>query len=102
MGDFKIDQESFWAGEFGNGYIDRNISAGLLSSNRVFFARVINRPRRLESVLELGANVGMNLRALRDLLPDGDLAAVSTVGNFHWCGVCNAQQPSGNTCWSCT
>jgi len=76
MGDFKTDQESFWAGEFGNGYIDRNSSAGLLSSNKEFFARIVSRARRLESVLELGANVGMNLRALRDLLPDSDLAGV--------------------------
>jgi len=76
MSDFKTEQESFWAGDFGNDYIQRNISASLLSCNRAFFAEILNRTCGLGSVLELGANVGMNMYALRDLLPDGELAGV--------------------------
>lgn len=30
---YKTEQEKFWSGEFGNKYIDRNVSAEMLASN---------------------------------------------------------------------
>lgn len=66
---FKTEQESFWAGEFGTAYIDRNQGAKLLASNLDFFARSLRGARGIESCMEFGANIGMNLRALKLLHP---------------------------------
>ena len=38
---YETDQENFWAGEFGNDYIDRNIGSDLLASNLNFFSQFI-------------------------------------------------------------
>ncbi|WJY21195.1 hypothetical protein QTA57_15665 [Fontisubflavum oceani] len=73
---FKTEQESFWAGEFGTDYIDRNIGEALLAANLNFFTRALVRAGRVESVIEFGANVGMNLRALKLLYPNAHQAAI--------------------------
>lgn len=73
---FKTQQEEFWAGQFGTDYISRNKSAQLLASNHAFFSRILGRTHGVESVLEIGANVGMNIRALKNLLPEGDFWGV--------------------------
>lgn len=70
------EQEDFWAGEFGNAYVDRNKDEGYISSNLSFFSKIISRTETLNSILELGANVGLNLMALRKLLPNTKLSAV--------------------------
>lgn len=59
--------EEFWAGTFGNEYTER--SPGSVHANTAFFARALARASGIESVLELGAGVGNNLRALRRLMP---------------------------------
>lgn len=69
-------QEQFWAGEFGSGYVARNRSDHLLASNLAFFATALRRAGPLNSCVELGANIGMNLRALRLLYPDLECEAV--------------------------
>jgi pseudaminic acid biosynthesis-associated methylase len=66
---YRTDQEAFWAGQFGNDYIDRNNSADLLASNLEFFARALRQAGRIGSCVEFGANIGMNLRALKLLYP---------------------------------
>ncbi len=66
---FKTDQEAFWAGEFGTDYIDRNKGDALLASNLDFFAKSLRQARGLASCIEFGANIGMNLRALKLLHP---------------------------------
>ncbi len=48
-------QESFWKGEFGNDYIDRNKSDQLRASNLSFFSNILTHTDGVESVLELGA-----------------------------------------------
>ncbi len=68
--DYKTDQEIFWAGDFGDEYIKRNMGNQLLASNLNFFSRALARAGRIDNCIELGANVGMNLRALRLLYPD--------------------------------
>lgn len=70
------EQEAFWKGEFGDAYVDRNRSQRLLASNIHFFSRILERTGPVTSILELGANIGMNLRALRHLLPEAALAGV--------------------------
>jgi spore coat polysaccharide biosynthesis protein SpsF len=72
----KTEQEAFWAGAFGDEYSARNQGPQLLAANRALFAEIVRRTRGVETILELGANVGNNLRALRDLLPSAALAGV--------------------------
>jgi spore coat polysaccharide biosynthesis protein SpsF len=72
----KTEQEKFWAGEFGNDYIGRNQGADRVASNTSFFARILKSAQDVGSVIELGANIGLNLEALRKLLPKAELAAV--------------------------
>jgi len=66
---YKTDQEKFWAGEFGNEYIGRNISDEYLASNLNFFSKAFNQINRPMSLIEFGANVGMNLKAIKLLFP---------------------------------
>jgi pseudaminic acid biosynthesis-associated methylase len=63
----KTVQEEFWAGEFGDDYITRNKSDALLAANLSLFSDIIKSTGPVSSVLELGCNVGMNLKAF-DLL----------------------------------
>jgi pseudaminic acid biosynthesis-associated methylase len=77
MGDrFKTDQEEFWAGQFGDDYIARNASDMLLSSNISFLAKMLSRCSQAKSLIEFGANIGMNLRGIRALRPDMELDAI--------------------------
>ena len=66
---FKTEQEAFWAGQFGTEYIGRNDSNELLASNLNFFAQALRRAGPIDSCIEFGANIGMNLRALKLLFP---------------------------------
>lgn len=66
---YQTPQESFWAGDFGTEYIGRNDSAAMVASNVSLFARALARAGRIGSCLELGANIGMNLKALGVLFP---------------------------------
>lgn len=76
MPPFATEQEKFWAGDFGDEYAKRNRGEQIVASNTAFFARILSRMPRPQSVVELGANIGMNLVALRRLLPEARLAAV--------------------------
>lgn len=76
MKDTNNEQEQFWAGEFGDGYIQRNKSASLLAANLQFFSTVISKLDRVNSVTEFGCNIGMNFLALKQLLPDAELKGI--------------------------
>lgn len=73
---FKTEQESFWAGQFGTDYIDRNKGAELLASNLNFFSKALHQARGIGSCIEFGANIGMNLQALKLLYPQLDAHAI--------------------------
>lgn len=73
---FETEQESFWAGAFGEEYAGRNRDELLLAANVAFFARALRAAGPLGSVVELGASVGMNLRALKVLYPAIQLTGV--------------------------
>ena len=73
---YKTDQETFWAGEFGTEYIQRNQGDSLLASNLNFFARALRAARGVKSCLEFGANIGMNLKALKLLHPGIDVHGI--------------------------
>lgn len=66
---FKTEQEKFWASEFGSNYISRNNSETLLNSKVVMWARMLGAANNVNSVRELGCNIGLNLVALKRLKP---------------------------------
>lgn len=76
MSQYKTEQEAFWAGEFGDAYIKRNQGEDLLASNLALFSKILRHTQPITSVLELGANIGMNMRALHPLFPAAELHAV--------------------------
>ena len=76
IGVYGTMQERFWAGEFGDDYIIRNDSKKLIAANTVLFSKVLRYTHNVKSVLELGANIGLNLVAIHSLLP---LAKISGV-----------------------
>lgn len=76
MDNFKTEQEAFWAGNFGDEYVSRNKSAQLLASNMAFFSKILPRTMGVKSLVEFGANIGMNLHAIRTLLPDVEVSAI--------------------------
>lgn len=73
---YQTEQERFWAGEFGNNYVERNIGVHLIAGNLALFSRILARTEPVRSVIEFGANIGLNLMALRQLLPSADLSAI--------------------------
>jgi len=73
---FKTEQEAFWAGDFGTDYIQRNQGDALLASNLDFFGKALRQARGIKSCIEFGANIGMNLKALKLLHPDIDAHAI--------------------------
>jgi pseudaminic acid biosynthesis-associated methylase len=73
---YKTEQEEFWSGDFGDDYIERNRSDRLLASNLKFFTRALHAAGKIESVVELGANIGMNMRALKLLFEGIDANGV--------------------------
>ncbi|MFK2823628.1 pseudaminic acid biosynthesis-associated methylase [Arcobacter sp. YIC-80] len=70
---YKTEQERFWAEEFGDEYCKRNTS--IIKSNINFFSKVFNRVEKVNSVIEFGANIGMNLQAL-NAISNLELSAV--------------------------
>jgi pseudaminic acid biosynthesis-associated methylase len=74
---FNTPQEEFWAGEFGDSYISRNESENLLASNIALFADIFSSIDNLPlSVMELGANIGMNIKAIQRLAPGAQFTGI--------------------------
>jgi len=73
---YKTEQEIFWANEFGTAYIERNQGDQLLASNLNFFTKALSQAGKIESCIEFGANIGMNLKALKLLYPTINLKAI--------------------------
>lgn len=66
----ETNQESFWKGKFGNEYISRNQSSNIDAANiQLFseiFGKLLSKPK---SFIELGANIGNNLKAIKTICP---------------------------------
>ena len=60
-------QEKFWQGNFGNSYIKRNNHLKDVKNNFFFFKKVFNKKVKINSLIELGPNVGLNIIALRKI-----------------------------------
>ncbi len=72
---FQTEQEDFWAGEFGDNYMLRNNDEKLIASNIALFSRILNH-KMVNSVIEFGSNIGVNLVAIKALFPDIEFSAV--------------------------
>ncbi len=72
----RTEQENFWAGTFGDEYVERNTGEAWIATNSALFAKILSRTKGVDSIIEFGANIGLNLRALRRLLPGAELATV--------------------------
>jgi len=70
------DQEQFWAGDFGRRLIDRTDIPIEIDDNLKFFQGIISWTGQIGSIIEFGPYIGLNLRALKSLIPEAQLSAV--------------------------
>ncbi len=73
---YHTEQEEFWSGTFGETYIRRNNNQRLLASNIALFSAVLKRTEPIKNMIEFGSNVGLNLKAMKTLIPDLSCAAI--------------------------
>lgn len=73
---FATEQESFWAGDFGNEYIDRNKDVNIQASKKNFFSNALQKAKGVNNMLEFGSNIGLNLRAIKEIIPSLSATAV--------------------------
>ena len=73
---YKTEQESFWAGEFGNEYTVRNDGPAVIAGNLAMFSKAMSGKVPPASVIEFGANRGLNLRAMAQLFPQAKFTAL--------------------------
>lgn len=73
---YSTQQEEFWAGSFGDEYLKRNNEELWSANNLSFFSRILGLTRNVCSILEFGANIGLNMIALQRLIPAAEMSAV--------------------------
>ena len=73
---YKTEQEQFWSTDFGNEYIKRNTYEDLYPGLLYFWSKIISKTSAVKSCIEFGANIGVNLRAIKTLVPDMEIAAI--------------------------
>ncbi len=81
MTTYQTDQEAFWAGQFGDDYVARNRYD--IAATLAMFSRILTHTHGVESLFELGCNIGQNLRALRLLKPQARISAVEINTQAH-------------------
>jgi len=73
---YKTEQEQFWADpEWGKAYIERN-KPQLIKNNTALFSKIFRSCKKIESVIEFGSSVGLNLHAINRLLEDVEISAL--------------------------
>ncbi len=70
------EQERFWAGDFGDSYVDRNSDVHQIANNIALFSNVLRNAPGVQSIIEFGPNIGLNLLALKALLPTAAMTGV--------------------------
>ena len=74
---YQTEQENFWSGDFGDQYIERNGNTREFVASAIgLFSHILCRTEGIHSVIEFGPNIGLNLKAIRLLLPHVGVAAV--------------------------
>lgn len=69
MKNYVTKQEKLWAGSFGDAYTERNDHQDILAGRVALWTDIVRGGGTINSCLELGSNVGLNLQALGLLLP---------------------------------
>lgn len=72
----KTKQLSYWVGEFGNQYVERNSNFSFFEKRKPFFKSLLKNLPDVKSILEVGCNIGSNLRILNIIDPSLKLAGV--------------------------
>lgn len=73
---YKTEQEEFWSGQFGNDYIERNKDNALLEAKMNLWMKVLECTKDVESVIEFGSNIGLNLKTMKIINSKLNFAAV--------------------------
>ena len=73
---YGTQQEQLWASKHTEAYIERSSSPQLLAAKTALYAQILAHVRDVKSVIEFGPNIGLNLDAIRLLLPDVQQSAV--------------------------
>ncbi|MFH0898459.1 MAG: hypothetical protein V1855_02690 [bacterium] len=76
MQQFQTPQENFWATTFGDDYTQRNQGAHIIAGNIALFSKILSRTTNVTSVMEFGANTGLNLQAIQSILPNAELSGL--------------------------
>ena len=69
-------QEKSWIGSFGNEYIKRNSQQSILESNQNLFSKILESTKKINSILELGCNIGLNLESLNRISTKFELSGI--------------------------
>ena len=70
------EQEKFWMGDFGARYNDRNIGSDLIKGREHIFRSALRTVGGIKNAIEFGANIGLNIHALKNLYPEINLTAI--------------------------
>jgi pseudaminic acid biosynthesis-associated methylase len=73
---FKTEQETFWKNKFGNDYINRNNTIELLKNKKNLFQKIFENIDPIKNIIEFGANIGLNLLAIKEINNDIKMSAV--------------------------
>lgn len=74
---YKTEQEAFWAGDFGDDYVDRNdLVPELVGQRTACWAHMLGKIAPIETAFEVGCNRGLNLVSLKRLQPHVKMKAI--------------------------
>lgn len=73
---YTTEQERFWAGDFGDDYIKRNYNIDVIENNVAFFSKILAHTGKIESVIEFGSNIGINLMAIKKINANCECTAI--------------------------
>lgn len=90
------NQEKFWKGNFGKGYIKRNFSKKIQTNTDKFFKKIFfqNKNIKIKSLIELGSNIGNNINSIQKLFKYTKVTAVEI--NKDACEVLRIRNPKIN------
>lgn len=70
------EQEKFWKGEFGDEYVERVDGSQFVAAKIDMFIKALKVAGDINSIIELGANRGLNANALKAILPNSHYTGV--------------------------
>ncbi len=85
------EQEKFWSGKFGNNYIFRNNSKKLQENNDHFFKEIFFNKHKINSIIELGSNIGNNLLSLEKIYKKSKITSLEV--NKKACDILKKKKP---------